>query len=252
MSETKKKKPTVGVTPENKVLTAGEGNGQTGRSNTEPIEKPIEKVEVLNDVEQVEKLQDLSNHEATPNALENMFKELQSSENVEGLEDTEFDDLEDYVEEIGDGTPTEPAPTQDAAPTEEGGDTKLDAESVIVISDVILSRSFNFLAQKFLKKNPTPTSFALTTKEKKVLEQPVQRVLDTMNFDKLTPMQGLAMVLLPIYGAKFMSLESAQVDQETGEPVKKAGRGRRAHKKDENGKVIIPKRYEDNNELVNP
>lgn len=210
--------------------------------NLDEYEIPEEGNEKPSKEEAADRLNDLSGFKADGDAISTLLGEI---------EDGGFESLNDESsEEVSSVQNSENSEKSNSEKEKEGA--KLDSEGVVIIADVILSRVFKLLADKVLKKETTPTSFALTKSEKEVLKEPVQRVLDQFDFSKMSPTQQLAMVILPIYGAKFISLESQPKDGESKKSSGKKGRGRRAHLKDEKGNYIEPRRYEDTGELVEP
>ena len=217
-----------GVNPEDKLLTS------------EPEEQ-------ISAEERADKLNDLSGFEAGNNAIGSLLGEIEH----EASENGGFESLEEFEESEGIESEGEESASDPAKANPENIGAKLDAEGVIVMADVILSRVFNLAAGKLLKKETTPTSFALTKGEKEALKIPTQEYLNTLDLTALTPLQQLTLFIVPIYGAKFLSLDGKEVSGTTGKPSKK-GRGRRAMMKDEGGKLLEPRRYEDTGELVNP
>lgn len=209
------------------------------------------------------KQDDLSSHLASANALIGLEEiELPSLESLEinTEKQTEHKDADNPNTDPTDNdslhnNSTLNNPTPNDTPTEEGD--SLDAESVLILFDVVFAKMMPVVVGKTLKKKCTSSEFSLSVKEKKIIEPHLQKVIDKLDLSKLSPEMALLLAVGTIYGSKFLAvLDNEKIEGKTPKGVEKSvgtkGKGRRGYKKDGKGKIIYPKMYADTGELVNP
>jgi hypothetical protein len=94
----------------------------------------------------------------------------------------------------------------------------IDAGLIVVLGDIILSRTLFFVFNKFLKKDVSISDFELTPEENKATARLLKEYLKTVDL-KVTPGQALLFGVLSIYAGKAL-IAFTMPEKEKSEPIK--------------------------------